>query len=532
MQTRAAPSPDGTYVVWADTNKICWQELRGRQAPYFTLATNRGKVLAYRFSSDSSQFLQLSDGGAEILTRKLESRANLSNGAGGLGKLVNAQFVGNHHVLTAWEFGKAKLWHLNSGKAIDLPDWKTGCSSREWLSRPGNSTPSLFAQLSRSGAEDHLALLFTSAEHTPSMVRLPTTDAQAMSWSPEGRWLAVLDVPTVTTNLHIFTPDGHLFRSYPSGKDSGCDLGIKDVAWSPDGNSLALARHDNRVDLLNARTFSLLATIEHNTTIDQSDLPMNARAPIWQEIVSATNGRTYAFAPQPVSPPLSQTKPVSETADLGIVELCFSCDGSFLATRDGRMLNTVWIWDISKPSAHAVLIQHSNVRSLQWHPTRSTTLMIDCAEGVAHLWDAVSSEPPAAHHTGSPPTSKLSWIQTSAASNLIVMVTSRSKFELMYPEGRDENDLNSSSTPPLQANFEEGASEDSLFDVLSGRKPLPPKTEPSYTERVDMDVEDEYTEQRSWIRSMIPISSNSGRVGNNAAQDCDNTGCHQNSPVT
>ena len=495
MQSHAAPSPDGSYVVWTDTNKICWQDIRGRHAPYFTLATNRGKVIAYRFSSDSSQFLQLSEGGIEILTRKLECRATLSNGGGGLGKVVNAHFIGNHHVLTAWEFGKAKLWHLNSGKATDLPDWKTCCSGREWLSRPGCSTPPLFAQLSRSGAEDHLALLFTSTGNTPSLVKLPTTDAQAISWSPEGRWLAVLDVPTATPNLHIFTPDGHLFRSYPPGKDSGFALGIKDLAWSPDGRTLALARHDNRAELLNARTFSLLATIEHNTTIDQSDLPVNSRAPIWQEIVSASNERAYTFAPQPVSPPQSHAKPGSEPTELGIVELCFSCEGSFLATRDSRMLNTVWIWDISKPSAHAVLIQHSNVRSLQWHPTRCATLMIDCAEGVVHLWDASSTEPPTAHRPTSPPTAKLSWINTSAESNLVVMVASRSKFELMYPEGRDEHELTSSITPPLQANFEEGASEDSLFDVLSGRKPLPPKTEPSYNERVDMDVEDEYTEQ-------------------------------------
>ena len=39
--------------------------------------------------------------------------------------------------------------------------------------------------------------------------------------------------------------------------------------------------------------------------------------------------------------------------------------------------------------------------------------------------------------------------------------------------------------------FEEGASEDSLFDVLSGRKPLPPKMDQSYTERIDLEVETE-----------------------------------------
>jgi hypothetical protein len=47
------------------------------------------------------------------------------------------------------------------------------------------------------------------------------------------------------------------------------------------------------------------------------------------------------------------------------------------------------------------------------------------------------------------------------------------------------------ATAGADDSFEEGASDDSLFDVLSGRKPLPPKTEQSYTERVDLEVETE-----------------------------------------
>ncbi|KAI5368079.1 Putative WD40/YVTN repeat-like-containing domain superfamily [Septoria linicola] len=496
MQAHAAASPDGSYTVWSDTNKICWQDTRSRDAPYFTLATNRGKVSAYRLSPDSSQFLQISESGVEVLTRKLDQRANLSNGGGGLGKIVDAQFVGNHHVLTVWEFGKAKLWHLNSGKAIDLPDLKTCWDGKAWQSRPGSGTPQLFAMLSRVGAEDFLALHFTSQDQAPSLVKLSTIDGQSIAWSTDGNWLAVLDVPTAIPNLHIYTPDGHLFRSYPPAKDSEYELGVKEIAWSPDGDILALARYDNRVELLNARTFSLLATIEHNTTIDQSTMPVNERAPVWQENVSATNERAYSFVPQPISPPLSKLKPSTEPAEQGVAELSFSCDGSYLATRDCRMLNTVWIWNMSTLSAHAVLVQHGNVRSLRWHPAKTHALMIDCAEGIAHLWDVSSAEPPTAHHTGSIAAARLSWISTSATAKPIIMVTSRAKFELLYPEGLDELDeATRAATPPLQATFEEGASEDSLFDVLSGRKPLPPKTEPSYTERVDLDVEHEDTEQ-------------------------------------
>jgi WD40 repeat protein len=403
---------------------------------------------------------------------------------------------GNHHVLTTWEFGKAKLWHLNSGTATELPDVKTQADGVVWQIRPGTSTPPLFALLSRTFAEDHLALHFTSVDQAPALIKLATTDAQAISWSPDGRWLAVLDVPTATPNIHIYTPDGHLFRSCPSTKGDDDELGVKDMAWSPDGSALALARYDGRIELLDARTFSPLATIEHNTTIDQNVLSVNERAPVWQENVSVTNERTYSFAAQPLSPPLSRTKPSSDPVEQGIAEIAYSCNGHYLATRDCRMLNTVWIWNLPTLSAHAILVQHSNVRSLVWHPTRAESLMIDCAEGIVHLFDVSSSEPPRAHHTNCTPAAKLSWMYTSPISNLIVMVSSRSKFELLYPEGRNENDeATRSATPPAQSTYEEGASEDSLFEVLSGRKPLPPKTEPSYTERVDLDVESEDTEQ-------------------------------------
>ena len=56
----------------------------------------------------------------------------------------------------------------------------------------------------------------------------------------------------------------------------------------------------------------------------------------------------------------------------------------------------------------------------------------------------------------------------------------------------DEPALN---RPRSQSNameaFEEGESEDSLLDVLSGRKPMPPRMEPSYTEMIDVEVETE-----------------------------------------
>ncbi|EME47246.1 hypothetical protein DOTSEDRAFT_69256 [Dothistroma septosporum NZE10] len=456
------------------------------------------KFTSLKWSADSNQLLVTYDHGVHVIdTKVLEERVWLKNGTGGLGRVAAADFIGTDHLLVISEFGKAKLWHMNSAKALDLPDSKTTCDGSAWSSRPGKTSPGLFALLSRNGADDNLALHFPSINTASATIKLSTVDAQSLCWSPDGIWLAVVDLPTASPDLHIYTPDGHLFRSYPEGKDLEDGLGVKFITWSADGRCLALAKYDGKVELLNTKTFSPLAILEHNTTIDQSSLPQPEQAPVWQEVVPASNTHSYTLQPHPVSPPLSTNKTTSEPSELGVAELCFSSDGTYLATRDCRMLNTVWLWNMSTLAAHAVLIQHANVRSLTWHPSRPDTLMIDCAEGLAHVYRVSSSTPPLALLTGARSKARLSWIHTAAEAKSMIMATELNNFHIVYSEGQDET---LSGTPKARAMaitrdapFEEGGSDDSLFEVLSGRKPLPPKTAPSFTEMVDLDAEAEDT---------------------------------------
>ena len=341
-----------------------------------------------------------------------------------------------------------------------------------------------------------LNVYFPASQKQMSCTKLSTTDAQSLCWSPDGRWLAVLDTPSASTSIHIFTPDGHRFRSYPSVPDNGsAPLGVKSCVWSRNSQILALTQYDGKIVLLNTRTFAPLAIIEHTATVDQRSLEESQQAAIWQEAVSAAGERSYSNTAQPVSPPLSRTKPTTEPNELGVAEACFSCDGAFLATRDERMLSTVWIWNMSTLAAHAVIIQHSNVRKLHWHPTQPSLLMIDCAEGVVYLFHASSSEAPVSLSMTLPGAATLSWVNTISSSKSVLLSTTKTSFQLVYPDGVP-NGAEIAQTAGLSRSaaddgFHEGASEDSLFDVLSGRTPLPPKTEQSYTERIDMEVETE-----------------------------------------
>ena len=498
--SHAAASPSGQYLALIANGKlrICAAHAPERCTEVVIRVAPKD-VVALRWNDESDRIVVLSSQSIEAVDLDDAShRVRLDNGSGGLGRFVSADFIGSDQLLVTWEFGKAKLWNLSSGKGIELGDFKTVCSGERWQSRPGhdNAARQALATLSRPGADDLLNLYFPRLQKQVASVKLPTIDAQSLCWSPDGRWLAVLDAPMASPWIHFYTPDGYLFRSFPPAAESyESALGVKAMIWSQDSQVVGLMRFDGRMILLNARTFAPLAVIEHTTTIDQRLLSPEQQAPIWQEAVSTSGERSYTAAVQPVSPPLSRTKPSAEPGELGIAEARFSCDGTYLATRDERMLNTVWIWNSVTLATHAVIIQHSNVRKLHWHPIRTDTLMLECGEGFAYLFHASLGEAPLPIPTSTPGSAVLFWLYTSPSFKLAIMAATKWSFRLVYPEGQPEStDLahdQAMSHAAADEPYEDGASEDSLFDVLSGRKPLPPKTEQSYTERVDLEVETE-----------------------------------------
>lgn len=97
-------------------------------------------------------------------------------------------------------------------------------------------------------------------------VTLPTTDAQGLKWSPDGRWIAVWEAASAGTKVLIYTPEGQLFRTYcgPPGYDSTYDLGVRTIEWSsarhpmPVSDYLAVGKFDGSVDILNSKTVSNL----------------------------------------------------------------------------------------------------------------------------------------------------------------------------------------------------------------------------------------------------------------------------------
>lgn len=489
----ASISPSGELLACVSNGKlkVCYTHAPERAAD-FKIRLQSKDVASIKWSDNSTRVLLSSGQSVEILDIDDEAhRVRLDNGSGGLGRFTSADFVGNDHVFTIWEFGRAKLWDLETGKGVEVGDLKTKSEGRNWTARPDSDGSSqTLALLSRTQAQDQVTLHFPETDLTLEPATLSTFDARNISWSPDGHWIAVLDSAHAHPGVLILTLDGQPFRSYPTPNqtnDQDLELGIKAITWSLDSRILAISRYDSTLTLLNTKTFAPLAVIEHSTTIDQQSVPPSDRATIWQEAVSATNARSFTQTPQPVSPPLSRAKASNEPSEAGVAEARFSADGRYLATRDESTLSTVWIWDTSTLRAHAVLIQHNNVRRMHWHPTKRDLLLLDCNDNIAFLYHASSGQPPGPIEAVLSVTPLFSFAPSkSETAKPVVLAATRTAFTLIYPEGR-EDPAAGMGTPATAG--DDTMVEDSLLDMLSGRTPAPAKTEPSYTEQVDMDAD-------------------------------------------
>jgi hypothetical protein len=196
--------------------------------------------------------------------------ATIKNGSGGMGKIVNTEFGRTkEEVLVFSDFGaKVTAWSLKTRRTVEIRDPKF--ATKGFMYRPRNG---VFALLSRPAAQDILTLHETGTYAVVKAVVLPTVDAQGLKWSVDGRWIAIWDAPSMGYKVHIYTADGHLYRTYSGYEVDGLQgLGVKSLEWSPRGDYLAIGGHDRRVTLLSTKTVCLVLSraLKHCTDIHSS----------------------------------------------------------------------------------------------------------------------------------------------------------------------------------------------------------------------------------------------------------------------
>jgi hypothetical protein len=410
-----------------------------------------------------------------------------------MGKNVHVEFGATEDEALVWSDFAAclKVWCLRIGRAVEIRDPKfSGKEGRGWGYRPASTSRhgrgQVLALLCRASGVDVLMLLSARTYSLLSRVELPTTDAAGLKWSRDGRWLAIWDAASAGYKLHIYTADGNLYRTISREPTDDIDawdiegLGIKSVEWVPGKEKLAVGGWDRRVRILSTRTFAPVVFLDHTPVIHVPS------APVYTEHIDGQGNRSFVLTPQPATPPKAPLEK-NETGLMkqGISILAFNTDGTLCATRDDSTPSTVWVWDLRSLKPRTILIHFSPIKSLQWHPHDPSRLLIQTIHDsptlftytAHHLSSSISTsaaqQPPAildlsAHllkPAGTMPARyTTSWLHTPADKKPVLSLAHQQGYVFVWPDGKDQI---------LRFEGAGEESDDSLYDILTGRTPVP-----------------------------------------------------------
>lgn len=202
--------------------------------------------------------------------------------------------------MTIWDIETGKQYHIQNPKrgpsagklALSVRILESRPLAQGWAINPYSQDT--FALLERHKGRDHLGIydletltlirvgprcavladpLTTVLQHFP----LATSDAQDVSWSPCGRYLAIwdscLDVRSPSSYyaqvdtapqyaLHIYTPDGRLQHTHTLSQGGISGLGVRSVAWHPSGRFLVVGGYDDTIRILNDISWSVSYELE------------------------------------------------------------------------------------------------------------------------------------------------------------------------------------------------------------------------------------------------------------------------------
>lgn len=130
---------------------------------------------------------------------------------------------------------------------MEIRDPKYGISCYDFRPKSGH-----LALLTRATTQDVMLLLKPTTNEVMRSVELGTVDAQEISWSKDGKWIAVIDAASAGHKILIYTADGQLFRTWAGKTGPVIQLGIKSLAWTE--AALVVGDYNDEVTLLKKDT--------------------------------------------------------------------------------------------------------------------------------------------------------------------------------------------------------------------------------------------------------------------------------------
>jgi len=241
----------------------------------------------------------------------------------------------------------------------------------------------------RRNCKDFVSIFACSTWQLAKHFETKTNDLADISWSPDGRILAVWE-SCLEYNILLYTIDGKLVSTY-SAYDYA--LGIKSVTWSPSSQFLVVGSYDQSVRILNHITWTVVTEYKHASSVGDpsvviyKEVQMKSVKLPWEAQAKGPLASPSHYQLQQIPFPLPCVKadPEKPNPKIGIGKVLFSHDNRYLATRNDNMPTVAWIWDVTKLSLSCLLVQNHSIQAMEWDP-KQTRLALCCGTNKIYMW--------------------------------------------------------------------------------------------------------------------------------------------------
>ena len=227
-----------------------------------------------------------------------------------------------------------------------------------------SSKGNFMALAERNEARDYIGVYFVNKWTCIKKFLTQTEDLQDVKWSYDNSALLIPDTPTLCI-LYIYSPIGDLISKIELYQYK---MGIKSMDISPNGHYICLGLYDQSLRIFNNISYTCVTIFEHDKEI-LNDIKVN----YYKEEILNNEGESKYIQ---IKPPIdlrnenilkNKNNYINDKVPkIGISKMAFSFDNYFLATKNDKMPNILFIWDINQMNLQFVLIQLNEIVHFEW----------------------------------------------------------------------------------------------------------------------------------------------------------------------